>query len=60
MYVARMDTKVKLSTEQARVARMLSEGQTPRTIALALGVSTQRVYQTMEHIRTKHEKAASA
>jgi DNA-binding CsgD family transcriptional regulator len=55
-----MDTKVKLSTEQARVARMLSEGQTPRTIALALGVSTQRVYQTMEHIRTKHEKAASA
>jgi DNA-binding CsgD family transcriptional regulator len=52
-----MANEVKLTTVQARIARMLSQGQTPRTVALTLGITTQKVYDHMEHIRDRYEKA---
>ena len=53
-----LDTKY-ASTERRMVAELHEQGKTPREIAAALKVSTQRVYQQLTKLGVKANRAAS-
>ena len=51
-----LDTKY-ASTERRMVAELHDQGKTPREIAAALKVSTQRVYQQLAKLGVKANRA---